>query len=487
MSIRRNAVGLAFASATEYSLQVLIPAVLVRTLDPGTFGCYKLLWLIAGTALAWLPFFLPQSLFYFLPRYKENSTELVSNVLAYLLTIGLFMALLSSSLNPFLPETVRQVDADSRNLSAVFIGLLIVVCIFDVLPTAVGMSHIQARTTTILAILRSALLLGAALLRPSLLWLAVALVGVATCKLVVLLAFVRRYVMRVRPRLNLALFRVQICYAAPFALSHALFLMRSQGDQWIVASAVDPATYAVFSVASVLGPIGTLIRQPLHNAMLPRLNAAYASGGLDDAADLIGKSNLATSLILIPVLGGLFASTRELVSLVYTRGYGDASPIMQVYLFGMLANVLSVGHLLPALNLGKFASWNNAVCLLFSLAISYVCLRRLGLVGGALGSVLMLYIGELWAGIRVARALRVKWRQLFRYLSLYRALAAVAVSIVAALSLGRTDEGSLLAVITIKSVVYVVTYVSSFVLLGGRRDFEMMIGKKAKVLANASS
>jgi O-antigen/teichoic acid export membrane protein len=484
MGLRKSALGLAAASATEYGLQLVIPMVLVRTLDPSTFGHYRFLWLMAGTALAWVPLFIPQTLFYFLPRYKERSSALVTNALMYLLVTGAVVGLLSSNLNPLLPEVALRLDVESQHLSSVFLGLWVAVSLFDVLPTAIGMSHVQARTTAILALLRSALLVAAALLAPTLVWITLALVCVVVFKLLALLIFIRRNPALTPMRLDLGLLRMQMVYAAPFALGNALFLMRVQADQWIVASAVNTATYAVFSVASVLGPIGTLIRQPLHNAMMPKLNAAYASGRLQDAASLIGKANSATSLILVPVVGGLFASSHELVSFVYTRGYADAAPVMQVYLIGMLANSFAVGHVMPALNLGKFATINNAICLACSIAISYVGLKELGLYGAALGSVAMLYVGELWSGFRVSRVLGGSWHQLLQCSSLYRSFIALGLSVAAAMVSGSFLVGSLPAIIVIKSLVFSIIYIPVFILLGGRSDLQAILGKQSGVAAD---
>jgi O-antigen/teichoic acid export membrane protein len=481
MGLRKNALGLAAASATEYGLQLAIPMVLVRTLDPSTFGHYKFLWLMAGTALAWVPLFMPQALFYFLPRYKKQSSEVVTNALVYMLVTGALVALLCSELNPFLPGIAQRLDVETRHLSSLFLGLMLVVCLFDVLPTAVGMSHVQARTTAVLALVKSTLLVAAALLRPDLVWLALALVVVATLKLIALLVFIQRDPELAPMRFNLSLLRMQLAYAAPFAFGNALFLMRSQGDQWIVASSVDTATYAVFSVASVLGPIGTLIRQPLYSAMMPKLNAAFASARLEDVATLIGKVNGATSLILIPVIGGLFAISHELVSFVYTPAYADAAPVMQIYLIGMLANSFAAGHVLPALNLGKFATINNAVCLLGSLAISYLCLKHMGLFGASLGSVLMLYVGELWSGIRVARVLGVGWQRLMQASSLYRSFAALILSVIATFISGHFGAWSLPMTISIKSVVFSFVYISAFMLLGGLSDLKSVWGKQYQI------
>jgi O-antigen/teichoic acid export membrane protein len=485
MGLRRNALGLAAASATEYGLQLAIPIVLVRTLDAATFGHYRFLWLMSGTALAWAPLFMPQALFYFLPRYKERAAQLITNALVYLFLAGVVVALLSSQLNPLLPEMARQLDMESQHMSSVFLGLWVIVALFDVLPTALGAAHVQAKTIAGLAIVRSALVVAAATLAPGLLSITLALICIAVLKFIALIVYIRRGAVLKPIRVDFALLCVQLTYAAPFAIGNALFLMRVQIDQWIVAATVTSATYAVFSIASVLAPVATLIRQPLHNAMMPKLNAAYASGRLGDAAILIGKANGATSLILVPVIGGLFASTHELVSFVYTRGYSGAASVMQVYLIGMLATSLAVGHVLPALNMGRFATQNAGVCCVFSAVVSYVGLEVFGLCGAALGSVSMLYVGELWSGYQVSRVLNVRYGQIIHWPSLRRQLIAVVLAVTPTLAVDRIDIESLPAVIAIKSTIFLLVYISVFLLLGGASDLKAMLGKQSKVVPDA--
>jgi O-antigen/teichoic acid export membrane protein len=479
MGLRKSALALAMASAMEYGLQLAVPVVLVRILDPITFGSYKLLWLLAATALAWLPFFMPQGLFYFLPRNKSHAPELISNALVYLFFMGVLAAVVGSNANPFLPEVAQRLNTDSRHLSSIFVGLSVALCIFDVLPTAIEKFQVQAATTAGLAVLRSAILVVTALFSPSLVHITLALVCTISLKAIALFAFIRAHPELTPMRTHLGLFRQQIVYAAPFAVGRALFLMRLQADQWIVAASVDTATYAVFSIASVLGSIGTLIRQPVHNAISPKINAAYAGGNSKDAATLIGNANTATSIVLIPVIGGLFASAPELVTFVYTASYSGAAPVMQIYLIGVLANSFAVGYVLPALDLGKFATLNSAVFLGCSALISYLGLKSFGLSGAALGSVLVLYVGELWAGVRVAKTLGVSWSFLFQSSSLYRCFIALVLGVASASILVIPHSYSAISTIAIKSSVFSVVYLLVFGLLGGRRDLKVLLGKES--------
>src|SRR5262249_37731808 len=54
-SLARRALSLGTANAIDYALQFLLPIVLTRTLDPHSFGQYRLLWLAVSTLMLIAP------------------------------------------------------------------------------------------------------------------------------------------------------------------------------------------------------------------------------------------------------------------------------------------------------------------------------------------------------------------------------------------------------------------------------------------------
>ena len=87
--VRRKAGFLATAGLLEYVLQLGVPVILVRYLTKQEFGDYRLMWLVAQTGLILFPLFLPQSLFYFLPRTAPGTRpKLVGNTFASFFAIG---------------------------------------------------------------------------------------------------------------------------------------------------------------------------------------------------------------------------------------------------------------------------------------------------------------------------------------------------------------------------------------------------------------
>jgi O-antigen/teichoic acid export membrane protein len=479
-SLARNTVLLTLSGSVEFALQFAIPMIFVRNLDAEAFGEYRLLWLMASTALALAPAFMPQSLFYFLPRAAEEQRRAyIGNVLVYLGTAGAVVALVTSGLNPFLPVNVGQLFTDSRGMSSLFLGCWMLVSLMFVLPTSEGRISWQAGNDVSLSILRTVLLAGAAIFTHELAWVMAALVFEAVARIVMLGAYLAtrpgggRITVRAAPLVE------QMRYAVPFAAGNALFLLRSQSDQWIVASTLTPALFGMFSISAVFLPIAALIRQPVSNAMMPRLNKAFAEGQFDEIRRLFQKSSTATTLMLVPLGGALMCVASELIQVVYTGRYTGAVPVMRIYLVWMMLQGCAAGFILPALNRGRFSVINNGCCLAISIACSWFGARHFGLPGAACGSVISFAISELWSLAVVARVLGVG---LFDLLP-WRALASAGVASAAALAgvhlLAPALGGPVLLVLVLKGAAFAAVFVLAFLAAGGKSQLDLLGGLAA--------
>jgi O-antigen/teichoic acid export membrane protein len=479
-SLARNTVLLTMSGSIEFALQFAIPMIFVRNLDPATFGEYRLLWLLASTALALVPAFMPQSLFFFLPRAnEEHKRAYIGNALAWLALGGVVVAFVTSKWNPVLPQNVGELFADSHGMSSLFLGCWMVVSLMFVLPTAEGRVSWQAGNDISLSIVRTVLLASAAIFTQSLVWVMAALVFEALARIGMLCVYLATRPggggVSARPRMLAA----QARYALPFALGNGLFLLRSQSDQWIVASTLTPALFGMFSISAVFLPIASLIRQPVSNAMMPRLNKAFAEGQFDEIKRLFQKSSTAATLMLVPLGGALLCVVNELVQVVYTGRYSAAVPVMRIYLIGMMLQGCAAGHVLPALNRGRFAVINNGCCLAISIACSYLGALHFGLAGAAFGSVISFVISELWSVCVVARVLGVGPFDLLPWRALLCAGLASGAGLGAVGLLAPVFGGPVLLVLVLKGCAFALVFVAVFLAAGGKSQLDLLGGLAA--------
>jgi O-antigen/teichoic acid export membrane protein len=319
--IRRKAGFLAAAGLLDYALQLWVPVILVRHLTTQEFGDYRLVWLVVETGLILCPLFLPQSLFYFLPRAAPGTRpKLVGNTFASLFALGGLAILLLLGLMPVLPSSIAGLQRHSP-LVQIFVGTWILASIVDALPTADGKAEWGACATIGFALVRTATLAGAAVAFGDVGRLLVVMCGLAMLKvgLAVLYAL---FAARERGLgFDGQLARMQLKYSLPFAMASGFFALRAQAGQWVVAANFPSSAFALISIASAVMSVGTLTRQPLGNALLPNISSLVGEGNVDGARKLISKAYL----LLAPCggQGGASAERRQSAlhrDLARTRG-----------------------------------------------------------------------------------------------------------------------------------------------------------------------
>lgn len=474
-SLARNTILLTTTGVVEFSLQFLTPVILVRSLDSATFGEYRLLWLSASTALALAPAFMPQSLFYFLPRVSQAEQGIcIGNVLAYLAVAGVVVSVFTSGLNPFLPINLQSLFSDSKGMSSVVLGCCIIVSLMNVLPTAEDRIGWQMRNDISLSLLRTLMLVTAAIMFHELVALMAALL-IDTCVRLGTLVLYFRTRIGSAIRFKWAAMKGQLRYSLPFAFGAALFQLRGVADQWIIAGLLSPSQFGLFSISGIFLSLIALVRQPLINAIIPRLNKAFAASQPAEFIRLFRNSSDALTLILVAVGAALFCVARELIQIVYTDRYLEAVPVMRIYLMTIMLQGFAAGYVLPILNKGRSAIANNACCLGLSIMMSYVGVLAYGLPGAACGSLIAFIVGELWSLFIFARTFGVSLASLMPWRVFARTCSAGIMSLaIVMLTTGNIDSGPFFRLI-IKSGMFAFVFLVSLYMLGGGSQLRILV------------
>ncbi len=429
--LARRAISLGAVKALDNALQFLLPIVLVRCLDRVTFGEYRLVWLAVGTVMALATLGMPGALYYFLPRSDGRERRLyIHQTLAFLATTGLIAACIVSPLDPWPPATLHPLMKYGALVPA-FIALWVVSAVLDALPTVEERIPLQAAATISVAVARAVLVAGGAWFTHDMrviLWL---LLATVLLKFALLIGYIGRFHGWGRPWFDRKLFRGQIRYTAPFGFSSACYVLRSQADQWVAATLFALHSFAAFSIAAILGQIVNLFRTSVVEAFMPSMSRLEARGDAKSMMEMNARANAMVGMLLLPMLGFVFAFAEDLVSLVYTTRYIDAAPVMRVYLIGMAALVVELSSVMQLLRQGIFSLVMNVIVLACAVPLSYFGGLEIGLCGAAAGSVSALYLDRalvlhrIRAVTGVPIASQQHWQELGRHFA-WSAAAAFA-------------------------------------------------------------
>ena len=395
-TLERRALSLGTANAIDYALQFALPMVLTRTLDAHSFGEYRLMWLAVSTLMLITPMCMAPSLYYFLPRSDRPTQRIyVNQTLVFLLGAGILSAWALSEWNPFLPGKFEAMNEGHGVVVPMFTLLWVFASVLDILPTAEERVAWQARIIVSLSATRAIALSAAALLTHELAPVLWTLLGFTALKSGILLHYVAKNHGLARPIARRDTFAAQVRQAAPFALSGALHGIRMQGDQWIAAAIFTVTQFASFSVATVLAPMVQIFRVSVNNVFLPSMSRLQAEGDHDGMLALNSRANCMVALLVYPMLAFAFVFAEQIITLIYTRTYLDAVPVLRIYSIGLLAFVVELVSTLFVLRQGPFAAKANGVVLAIALPMSYFGAVHFGLSGAAMGSVAAIYFERL--------------------------------------------------------------------------------------------
>ena len=425
--LKRRALSLGVVKASDQGMQFLLPVVLVRCLDTATFGEYRLLWLIVGTLIGIATLNMAGGLYFFLPRSDSGRKRLyIHHTWIYLAAAGVLCALAVSPLNPLLPDAARAL-ARYGALMPSFVALWFAALLLEYLPTIDERIGWQAWATITVSLVRVVLLAAGAWLTGDMrvmLWL---LLAAAALKLGMLFFYMWRHHGLGPPWFDRKVFGAQFQHCAPFGFSAALYGLRGQTDQWVVASLFSLHSFAAFSVAAILGQVVNLCRTAVLEAFLPSMSRMHAAGELQGMMDMNARANVLVSGLLYPLLAFVFVYAEDIITVVYTASYLDAAPVMRVYALGMTILSVEVGSLLLLLRQGPYAIGVNAVALAFSATASLAGALYLGLPGAACGSVLALLLDRAMTLRRIASTAGIPLARLQDWKGLARTARVAAV------------------------------------------------------------
>jgi O-antigen/teichoic acid export membrane protein len=466
-TLERRALSLGTANAIDYALQFMLPMVLTRTLDPHSFGEYRLLWLAVSTLMMVTPMCMPPSLYYFLPRSDRPTQRLyINQTLIFMVFAGLVSAWALSLWNPFLPGKFEAINEGHGIVVPAFVLLWVFAMVLDILPTAEERVSWQAKVIVSLSATRAVALSAAAIVTRELapvLWVLLAFTGL---KAAILIHYVAKYHGLGGPLIRKDTFTAQVRQAAPFALSGTLHGIRVQGDQWIAAALFSVTQFASFSVATVLAPLVQIFRQSVNHVFLPSMSRMQSEGDHAGMLALNSRANCMVALMFYPLLAFAFVFADHVITLIYTRTYIDAVPVLRLYTLGLVAFVVELVSTLFVLRQGPFAAWANGLVLLIALPLSAIGAMNYGLVGAAMGSVAAIYVERVLSLRRIAKLTGTPVRRLQDWGALAGLLGAATLAAGVAALATHWSEWSSLATLFVGGTIMAAAYPPALYLTG---------------------
>lgn len=484
-SISRQGIALSAARYIEQAIMLLTPVVLVRTIDSGAFGEYRLFWLLVNTVALLFAFELPRSLLFFFVRLDSEGRRLyVGQTVLFLLAVTMIASALIFVFGDSLPSAMRDLLRQHGFLIVVFLLASNLGLLLDALPNAAGQIRWQAQAIVATSVLRAVLIISAAVIFRRLEEVLIATSLAACIRLGLLAYFIARYCgIRLFP-LDKQQFRTQLRYALPFGAAGLLWNMRKQAEQWIVATVFSSGVFGIFSIATMLLMPFEVLRGVLANLLLPKMSHLHSVGRHEELLRLNNQGNVIISAIMFPAIAALFAFSYEVIQLLFTNEYVSGAPVLRIYLVQTLISA-EITTLLSVFGQGSANMRYEASVLPFAVITSLAGVWYFGLPGAAVGSVLATFMAYALCLRRLSKVMSVPIARVQDWKNLGIILSASAVcAIVVRLSADVLEPSAPIAA-TVGPAAVLVSYAAILIVTGYYRTLAEM-RREGNALANTS-
>jgi O-antigen/teichoic acid export membrane protein len=406
-------IGRSLGLATTFAIGIIF----ARLFDPADFGTYKQFFLVFATLYGVAQLGMAESLYYFVPRRGAETGRYVANAMLTLaIAGGLCLTLLYAGRFVIAgwfsnPELVSHLP-----ILGLYLTLTLVTTVFEIVMVS-RKHHMAAAVTYALSdVARTALFILPALVFLSLGAAFVGATAFAAIRLVVVFASFWREFGR-DMRIDLALWRHQLAYALPFALAVSVEIIQINYHQYVVASNVDAATFAIYAIGCLQIPLVDLIMTSTVNVLMVRMAEEKSHG---EAARALWHDTVERlAFLLVPLAVFLVVMARPLIIGLFTETYASSIPIFTVWaLAAVLPGILAVDGVLRVYAQNKFLLITNVLRLGFVALFIGVFMSSFGLPGAVLVTLIGTMGVKLLGAARVASLMHIPLWQMLPWMRL---------------------------------------------------------------------
>jgi O-antigen/teichoic acid export membrane protein len=461
------------ARTVAYALSFALPLLLVRRLDQNSFGLYKQVFLVVGTATNVLPLGLHMSAFYFLPREQERRGEVVFNILLF----HLFVAAVACLAFVLRPSLLASLFAGSGELVAYApaLGVVLLLWVVSSFLETIAMANQETKTATLfivaMQLARTILLLAAAMIFASIEAIIYAAIIQGALQTIVLLVYLFLRFENFGRRFDWALLRTQLSYALPLGVAGFLYAMQMDMHNYFVSNSFDAATFAIYAIGCFNLPLIHILGDSVGSVMIPRVAELKEQGARREIVELIARMMRKLAAAFFALYAFLIVAGQEFIVVLFREQYLASWPIFAINLGMIPLGIITAAYdpVMRAYPEHRFFLLRVRAVLLGGLFVAlWFGTRRVGLIGVISLVVLTNLLERIVVAVRCGKALGMTWGQLALFrdvgkLACAAACAALATALVRAFVVEAMPPFFVLAIC---GVVFACVYLAGVWLFG---------------------
>jgi O-antigen/teichoic acid export membrane protein len=382
-----------------FAVAFFVPLVNVRALSVEEYGYYSQFWLLFSTLTPLLILGFPRSLLYYFPRSesRQEKSAYVAQTVAYLFGASLVAAVIYTAMGEVLGSGLGEMIRTFYWQLCLFTIFMLLSRHMEELFVADGLTERQSVYYMATAATRSIVVIATAWYTRdvgAILW---ALMAFAAAKAAFALIYTRA-VYRPSPRqVSFSTIREQISFALPLGMMAIVTLLLTQTDKFIINRFMGREAFAVYSVGSHQLPFATIISSSVATITFPLMARYQKDGRFAEFIDLWRRSWLKTSVLFFPICAFLMVTAPQLIVILFTEKYADATPVFQIYLLLFLKSTTDYAGVLTAFKKQDYLFKITAVAVAANIGLSIFLYQVWGRLGVPFSTVVTFFILALLA------------------------------------------------------------------------------------------
>jgi O-antigen/teichoic acid export membrane protein len=392
------------SKAFAFTIRLALPVLLVRVLSQTDYGIYRQFFLFEQTIIVFVQFGISQSLFYFIPRDRENAGSYLINTLGMnLLIYSLVFAALrlwSGPVGGFL--NVPVLDLYFVELALFTLTMMLIVAT-DCYLLARGMAKQSALLEIIGTMVVSVATVIVAWRTHSLSAVILCLIVARSLRLLATLVYIHLRLKGFAARsYNLNIWP-QIRYGVVLGLGGVLWAVIMRMHGFFVTRYFGTEAFAVYSVGTMAVPVLAQYQQSIASVVLGQFSDLAKRDDREGLRRLWNRIQGSLWGFGLPLIAGFLLVSGPLLRLLFPPEYHDAIPIFRVNVLTWLHYLFNAQFVLRALDRNQVQAWIHLAHIVAGVFVLYGAMKLWGMVGIIAGHCLLILSARVWAQLILNR------------------------------------------------------------------------------------
>lgn len=182
-------------------------------------------------------------------------------------------------------------------------------------------------------------------------------------------------------RLDFQTVKLQIAYCTPFLFGNIIFVFSGKFDKLMINQYISPEKFAIYSIAFTSIPLLSNMFSSINNVTIPKLSEYYAKKEYHNVINLYNKLVFTTSSVAIPAVVYFFIMSEEIITLLFTEKYIEATLYYRIYLVIFFFTMTSYGLILRAAKETKRIFWSNTFAGILTFVLGIILIPPYNMFG----------------------------------------------------------------------------------------------------------